>query len=203
MSRRLFVRSLSEDEARALPGLVRGGDDRAMRRAQIVPLSAEGHKVPEMADGWQMGPQGVRAILRRFKAEGPAFAGRQAARRPTAEDHGVCHFEEPCPYWEYEWTAETRVAEPFRGFPSALTRARIPYLPIHADHLDQWADRPAMIITGERPTQVTALPAGPRLPGYRPLDTEGAGGIATNLVIISLINFRPLALIHAISFPGS
>lgn len=22
------------------------------------------------------------------------------------QDHGVCHFEEPCPYWEYEWTAE-------------------------------------------------------------------------------------------------
>lgn len=22
------------------------------------------------------------------------------------EDHGVCHFEEPCPYWELEWTAE-------------------------------------------------------------------------------------------------
>ncbi|MDH3474932.1 MAG: mandelate racemase/muconate lactonizing enzyme family protein [Rhodospirillales bacterium] len=22
------------------------------------------------------------------------------------DDHGVCHFEEPCPYWEIEWTAE-------------------------------------------------------------------------------------------------
>ena len=22
------------------------------------------------------------------------------------EDHGICHFEEPCPYWEFEWTAE-------------------------------------------------------------------------------------------------
>ena len=22
------------------------------------------------------------------------------------EDHGVCHFEEPCPYWELEWTKE-------------------------------------------------------------------------------------------------
>jgi L-alanine-DL-glutamate epimerase-like enolase superfamily enzyme len=20
------------------------------------------------------------------------------------EDHGICHFEEPCPYWEYHWT---------------------------------------------------------------------------------------------------
>jgi L-alanine-DL-glutamate epimerase-like enolase superfamily enzyme len=22
------------------------------------------------------------------------------------EDHGICHFEEPCPYWEYAWTKE-------------------------------------------------------------------------------------------------
>jgi L-alanine-DL-glutamate epimerase-like enolase superfamily enzyme len=28
------------------------------------------------------------------------------------EQHGVCHFEEPCPYWELEWTAEvTRALE--------------------------------------------------------------------------------------------
>lgn len=26
------------------------------------------------------------------------------------EDHGVCHFEEPCPYWKYEWTAEVAAA---------------------------------------------------------------------------------------------
>ncbi len=27
-------------------------------------------------------------------------------------DHGVCHYEEPCPYWEFEWTAEvTRATE--------------------------------------------------------------------------------------------
>jgi L-alanine-DL-glutamate epimerase-like enolase superfamily enzyme len=22
------------------------------------------------------------------------------------QDHGICHFEEPCPYWEYHWTKE-------------------------------------------------------------------------------------------------
>lgn len=22
------------------------------------------------------------------------------------QDHGICHFEEPCPYWEIDWTAE-------------------------------------------------------------------------------------------------
>ena len=26
------------------------------------------------------------------------------------EDHGVCHFEEPCPYWEFEQTREVREA---------------------------------------------------------------------------------------------
>lgn len=26
------------------------------------------------------------------------------------QDHGVVHFEEPCPYWELEWTAEVREA---------------------------------------------------------------------------------------------
>ena len=26
------------------------------------------------------------------------------------ESHGVCHFEEPCPYWELEWTAEVAAA---------------------------------------------------------------------------------------------
>lgn len=26
------------------------------------------------------------------------------------EDHGGCHFEEPCPYWELEWTAQVAAA---------------------------------------------------------------------------------------------
>ncbi|NKB65829.1 MAG: mandelate racemase/muconate lactonizing enzyme family protein [Candidatus Latescibacteria bacterium] len=26
------------------------------------------------------------------------------------QDHGGCHFEEPCPYWELEWTAEVAAA---------------------------------------------------------------------------------------------
>ncbi|MCP4358840.1 MAG: mandelate racemase/muconate lactonizing enzyme family protein, partial [Chloroflexi bacterium] len=29
------------------------------------------------------------------------------------DDHGIVHFEEPCPYWDYEWTAEvTRSLQP-------------------------------------------------------------------------------------------
>ena len=26
------------------------------------------------------------------------------------EDYGICHFEEPCPYWDFEWTAEVTAA---------------------------------------------------------------------------------------------
>ena len=26
------------------------------------------------------------------------------------QDHGICHFEEPCPYWQYRWTKEVRDA---------------------------------------------------------------------------------------------
>ncbi len=26
------------------------------------------------------------------------------------QDHGICHFEEPCPYWELEWTREVTEA---------------------------------------------------------------------------------------------
>lgn len=41
---------------------------------------------------------------------------------------------------------------------------------------------PAMVITGERPTEVVALPAGPPLAGYLPTEAEGMGGIAPSLV---------------------
>jgi L-alanine-DL-glutamate epimerase-like enolase superfamily enzyme len=32
--------------------------------------------------------------------------GRAIAAGRLLEDHGVCHFEEPCPYWELGWTKE-------------------------------------------------------------------------------------------------
>jgi len=84
MSRPLFVRPLTRDKARKLAALIRGGDARAMRRAQIVRLSAEGHKVPQIADWWQMSLQGVRAILHRFNAEGPAaLADKPRLGRPA------------------------------------------------------------------------------------------------------------------------
>jgi L-alanine-DL-glutamate epimerase-like enolase superfamily enzyme len=36
-----------------------------------------------------------------------AYTPRKAIEVGKAlEQHGVCHFEEPCPYWEYYWTKE-------------------------------------------------------------------------------------------------
>ena len=42
-------------------------------------------------------------------------------------DHGVCHYEEPCPYWEFEWTAEvTRaVSVPVAGGEQVGVEARV------------------------------------------------------------------------------
>src|SRR4029077_20756379 len=39
------------------------------------------------------------------------FTTRRAIEggRPL-EDHGAGHYEEPCPYWELEWTAEVAAA---------------------------------------------------------------------------------------------
>ncbi|MFO1328164.1 MAG: mandelate racemase/muconate lactonizing enzyme family protein [Rubrivivax sp.] len=40
-----------------------------------------------------------------------AFSPRRAIEvGRLLQDHGVCHFEEPCPYWEMEQTAEVRRA---------------------------------------------------------------------------------------------
>ena len=41
-------------------------------------------------------------------------------------DYGVAHYEEPCPYWEYEWTAEVRnnVSIPVAGGEQDLNLAQ-------------------------------------------------------------------------------
>ena len=42
--------------------------------------------------------------------------------------------------------AETRSMQPYRGFTDALVRARIPYLPVHADHVARDAQRFAVLV---------------------------------------------------------
>lgn len=43
-------------------------------------------------------------------ANGCYTPGRAIEVGRMLEEHGVCHFEEPCPYWELEWTAEVAAA---------------------------------------------------------------------------------------------
>jgi L-alanine-DL-glutamate epimerase-like enolase superfamily enzyme len=50
---------------------------------------------------------GVRLLVDANSCYTPAKA-IQVGR--MLEDHGVCHFEEPCPYWELEWTAQVAAA---------------------------------------------------------------------------------------------
>jgi len=50
---------------------------------------------------------GVRILVDANSCYTPA--GAIAAGR-MLEGFGVCHFEEPCPYWQYEWTAEVAAA---------------------------------------------------------------------------------------------
>jgi L-alanine-DL-glutamate epimerase-like enolase superfamily enzyme len=65
------------------------------RTAAIVPAvrKALGDKVSLLADGNSC-----------YTAPKAIEVGR------LLEDHGYCHFEEPCPYWELEWTAEAAAA---------------------------------------------------------------------------------------------
>jgi len=42
--------------------------------------------------------------------------------------------------------AETKVNQPYRGIMQALIRARIPYIPVHADHIDRDADMLNLLI---------------------------------------------------------
>ena len=59
-------------------------------------------------------------------------------RRPVASV-GVVWSQQNTDYYGRDEAAEL-VDAPYRGFTQALIRARIPYLPVHADHIDRDAD---------------------------------------------------------------
>ena len=65
------------------------------RTAELIPAvrKALGERVSLLADGNSC-----------YTAPKAIEVGRML------EDHGYCHFEEPCPYWELEWTAEVAAA---------------------------------------------------------------------------------------------
>ena len=56
----------------------------------------------------------VKEVSKRLRGEADllvdANSGFSVARAIEVgrllEDHGICHYEEPCPYWELEWTKQ-------------------------------------------------------------------------------------------------
>jgi transposase len=73
MSPRVFVRQLTAEECEQLSAVIRRGRDAAaVRRAQMVQLSSQGHSASQIAAMWQVTPQGVLKVIRRFNQEGLA-----------------------------------------------------------------------------------------------------------------------------------
>ncbi len=56
----------------------------------------------------------VKEVSRRLRGEADLLVDANSGFSPARaievgrmlEDHGICHYEEPCPYWELEWTKE-------------------------------------------------------------------------------------------------
>lgn len=101
-----------EDEAARL---VKLRDEHGFRGFKIRVAKENGHDV-DVAPG-----RSEKIIPRVRKALGDAIALKADANSgftpPRAigigrilEDHGYDHYEEPCPYWELEWTAEVAAA---------------------------------------------------------------------------------------------
>ena len=82
----LYVRDISVSEGRRLQQVVRKDRDRIkVRRAQVVLASAQGFKVPAIAERLYFSDQHVRTIIREFNADGldaltPKYCG---GRPPT------------------------------------------------------------------------------------------------------------------------
>jgi transposase len=82
----LYVREISASEGRRLQQVVRKDRNRIkVRRAQVILASAQGSKVPAIAERLYFSDQHVRTIIRDFNAEGldaltPKYCG---GRPPT------------------------------------------------------------------------------------------------------------------------
>ncbi len=84
MSKPLFVRTLTAQEADKLCRLIqRNGDARIVRRAQVVRLSDRGKSPSQIADILERSCSGVRKIINRFYTEGFAsLADKPRRGRP-------------------------------------------------------------------------------------------------------------------------
>lgn len=110
---RVYASSMRRDIA---PGeeaerLVRLRDECGYDAFKIRVGSEFGHDVDE----WQGRTEEIIPAVRRALGEDvDLLADANCCYAPARgievgrmlEDHGYCHYEEPCPYWEFEWTKE-------------------------------------------------------------------------------------------------
>ena len=97
-----------EDEARRLRRL---RDEKGLDAFKFRIGIECGHN----GDAWPGRTEGiVRAVSKELAAEVDLLVdcnsgftvGRAIEIGHMLQDHGICHMEEPCPYWELEWTKE-------------------------------------------------------------------------------------------------
>ena len=95
--------------------LVRLRDERGFRGFKVRIGSRAGHD----RDQWPGRTEAlIPAVRRAIGDDVTLLADANSCYTPAKaievgrllEDHGVGHFEEPCPYWELEWTAEVAAA---------------------------------------------------------------------------------------------
>lgn len=77
----LFVRTLTDDDTRALEQGLRSRDASHLRRCQIVLASRDGHTAPQIAAALGCSDEWVRRVLHAFNAEGVASLA-PGSRRP-------------------------------------------------------------------------------------------------------------------------
>ena len=84
MSRPVYVRKLTKSEQRELSRLIRSNQDsRVLRRAQMVRLSANGKKTPEIAEMWDVTVATVLRTIQNFNSDGiKSLADKPCKGRP-------------------------------------------------------------------------------------------------------------------------
>jgi hypothetical protein len=128
--------------AESMAMYVRG--EQAFRKASAPPLEAQKWMVSGFAGGispWWHHVGAEQEDLRQFQTAVPLMEWHAVhedvlyERQPVATV-GLLWSHENIDFYG-RGQAEQRVAEPWRGFSMALTQARIPYLPVHADQIER------------------------------------------------------------------
>ena len=158
---------------------VRG--DQAFRRASAPPAEARTWMVAGFAGGispWWHHVGARQEDARQFDTAEPVMRWHEAnepylyGREPVA-NVGLVWSHDNVEFFGRD-DAKTRVQLPWRGFTMALTRARIPFLPVHADHIDRDAARLDTLILPE----VAAL-SGAQCAAIRGFVERGGGLVVT------------------------